>query len=291
MAFAVLDVGYPLLPLTGSWWCVFFVLWIVPWHRPVVGTAMSWLWIARFSVLVLIGWLIYRTQTAIIESIRTWTIFGSLRWWMLLSFPMQSVLAALVTAALVVPPLRRIVGDRATAFVIIASLPYALTYLPIRFSYPFAWAAHTMTAGAINVSCGALSLLVVAEDLLCAHALPTPFGQNSGYSRIRIFVFRVLNGELNALLALSALYGGSLAMFLLLTRRWRGQDLAAPATLAIYSLIVSVFIPIVLLSALATWRSLARAGQRHVIINSMATLGRIVVFSSAALVVLGDSSM
>ena len=288
VVFAVLDVIYPLLALNESWWCVFFVLWIVPWRTPVVATAMSRVRIAVWvSTLMLFGWLIYRTQTAIIESIRTWTIFGSLRWWMLLSFPMQSVLAALVTAALVVPPLRRIVGERATAFAIIASLPYALTYLPIRFSCPLAWAAHTMTAGAINVGCGALSLLVVAESSSVLTRFPLRADGIPGYRRLRSLAIGVLNGKLNALLAVSALYGASLAAFVLLTRKWRAQDLATPAALAIYSVIAPAFIFIVLLSALAAWRSLERAGRRHVIINNLATLARIFVLPSAALVALG----
>jgi hypothetical protein len=163
VAFAVLDAIHPLSVLTGSWWCAICVLWIVPWRRP--GTsATSWVRIATgLSSLILFGWLIYRTQAAVYESLKTWTVFSSIRWWMLLSFPMRATFAALVTAALVVVPLRRVVGERAMTFVIIASLPYTLTWVPIRFSYPLVWTDRTIIAGALDLCDAALSLLVVAE--------------------------------------------------------------------------------------------------------------------------------
>jgi hypothetical protein len=83
-----------------------------------------------------------------------------------------------------------------------------------------------------------------------------------------------------------ALYGGALAALFLVTRLWDAQHLTTPATLVIYSAAVPVFLFIVLLSALATWRSLARAGRRHAIIDNLATLGRLFVVISVMLVVL-----
>jgi hypothetical protein len=105
-----------------------------------------------------------------------------------------------------------------------------------------------------------------------------------GYRRLRILALWVLNGRLNPLLAVFVLYAGALIAFFSVTRLWDAQHLTTPAALAIYSVAVPISLFIVLLSALATWRSLARAGGRHVIIDNLETIGRLLVLTSVALV-------
>jgi hypothetical protein len=199
---------------------------------------------------------------------------------------MRAALATLVTAAFVVVPLRRVVGERATTFVIAASLPCALMYLPMRFSYPPVWEANTMQAGTINLCDGALILLVIAEVCSLLTRFPLNVDLMPGYQGLRILVGRLLDGRLNALVALFILYGGSLAGFFF-AGRWCGvpvQD--TPVAEAIYYLVVLVFFLIALLSALAAWRSLERAGRRHVIFDNLATFGRLFIGISVSLVVI-----
>ena len=279
VAFAAVDVIHPISTLTGSWWFAFFVLWTVPWRQPV-DNEKTWVRIAVWlSALLLFGWLIYRIQTAAYDSLKTWQAFGSLTWWMLLSFPMRTALASCVTAALLAIPIRRLSGDRATAFAIIASLPYALTWLPIRFAFPPKWAVHTVAAGVVDIGCCLLSFLIVAEACSLLSRFPPSDEPFLGYRRLRKFTYGLLNGKINALLAVFVLYCGALAAYLLVERLWDARG-RSPSSLAIYSVILPASIHFVMLSALATWRSLARAGRRHVIFDNMATFGRLAVLST-----------
>ncbi len=287
VTFAMLDAFFLPLTLRGQWWCAFFVLWIVPWRRaddtdsPWVRNA-SWL-----SALFLFAWLIYRTQTAICQAVLNWHVFWSMGWWRMLSFLMQSTLGALVTAALVVVPLRRLVGDRATTFVILASLPYALmTWVPIRLSYPPVWTAQPW-AGPHDLLNGALSVLIVAEVSSLLTRFPFNADRIPGYRSLRSFVLGLLNGKLNALAAF-VLYSGVLVGAYLLERAWADLDFTTPVTLAIYSLLVPVSLFIVPLSAVAAWRSLRRMPGRHAILNDLATLGRVCVGFSATALVLAE---
>jgi hypothetical protein len=126
--------------------------------------------------------------------------------------------------------------------------------------------------------------------MAAAASLPTRWSPNfdriPGYQGLRILVGRLLDGRLNALVALFILYGGSLAGFSF-AGKWFGVPLQnTPAALAIYSLVVLVFFLIASLSAVATWRSLARAGRRNVIFDNLATFGRLFIGISMSLVVL-----
>jgi hypothetical protein len=126
--------------------------------------------------------------------------------------------------------------------------------------------------------------------MAAASSLPTRLSPNldqiPGYQGLRILVGRLLDGRPNAFVALFVLYGGSLAGCFF-AARWCGAPVQeTPAAFAIYSLVVLVSFLIALLSALATWRSLARAGRRHVIFDNLATFGRLFIGISVALVVI-----
>jgi hypothetical protein len=282
VTFAVLDVVHPLAALTAQWWCTFFVLWIVPWLRPtgpIISRARISTWL---SSLFLFSWLIGRTQAAVLEAVKNWLVFSSTTWWKLLSYPMHATIAATVAALLTVYPLRRVMGGRAaTAMALLASLPYTLrlaTYIFIPSEKPLVIP--------IRVYAAVMPVLIMAEVSSLLTRFPLNVDLIPGYRRLRIFAILVLNGRLNPLLAVFGLYGGALAAFFLVTRLWDAQHLTAPAVLAIYSVAVPASLAIVLLSALATWRSLGRAGRGHLIIESLATLGRLIIVTSVSLVAL-----
>jgi hypothetical protein len=277
--FAALDVVHPLPALTGEWWFAFFVLWVTPWRRPVFAGVPGGPGIGWGSALILFSWLIYRTQTAAAESLSTWFVFKSSPWWRLLSFPMQTTLAAIVTATLTVTPLRKIVGARATALAVIASLPYSVNLA----AHTIRWNADPL-AKALHVYNALMPMLIIAEASSLLTRYPIRVDSSPFYRRLRMFAVGLLCGELNALIALFVLYCGSLAGCFLVERLWAAQDQTTPGFLAIYSVAVPVSFFIVLLSAAATWRSLARAGRRHVIIDNLATFGRVFLMTSVGLV-------
>lgn len=289
VAFAGLDVAHPLPALAGEWWCTFFVLWVAPWRLPFCASlprtrAVSWL-----SSLFLFSWLIYRTQSAVYKSVSTWWVFKSTPWWTLLSFPMRATLATVVTATLTLIPLRRVVGDRATTVAIAASLPYVvLTWFPIGFSHRPVWHAGPV-ASAIEVCSGALSVLMIAEasSLLTRHRIRAD--RSLSYRRLRLFMVSLLTGKLNAGVALFAVYGGTLAVAVWTERSWaahNGTPNPSLAALAVYSAALPMTAVAVVLAAIVTWRSLGRAGRRHVAIANLGILGRLFVASTAGIVAL-----
>jgi len=283
VAFATIDVVRPISVLTGSWWFVFFVLWIVPWRQPIPTETAQVRIACWLSVLLLFGWLIYRTQTAAQVSLKTWHAFPTIYWLSPLSFPMRTTLATLITAALVVFPLRRIVGERATVLVIIASIPYASSYPLPGFSYPFPWQGDAIQAAIINLSDVALTLLIIAEVSFLLTRFPITINLIPGYRKLRMFAGWLLSGHLNALVAVCILYVGALAGCFVVERLRDSPDRNATA-LAFYSAILPASLLIVMLSALATWRSLARAGRRNLNMVKWAALGRAIVASTALLV-------
>ena len=282
VSFAGLDIVHPVPYLTQEWWCAFLVLWIVPWISPT-SEVTSWARVATWlSSLVLFSWLVVRTQSAIMESTTTWVIFPSTTWWKLLSRPMRATIAAAAAAALMLYPLRRVVGHRAaTIIAVLASLPLALrlaSYVLLPSQQPLAIPIRIYSA------------LIPGLVMAAAASLPTRFSPNldriPGYQGLRILLRRLLDGRLNAFLALFILYGGSIAGFFLAFSWCRAPVQNTPAAFAIYSLVVLGSFLFALLSALATWRSLARAGRRHVIFDNLATFGRLFIGISLSLVVL-----
>jgi hypothetical protein len=283
--FAALDVLHPVLALTGSWWFALFVLWMTPWRQPVCAgvpqeRALSWL-----SSLFLFSWLIYRTQHAVGESVSTWYVFKSTPWW-LLSFPMHRAVSTVVTATLTVIPLRRVVGERATTFAVIASFPYAAHLVSLLKPSPSV--THQLVT-AINLCDAAVSLLIIAAASSLLARYPIRADRSLVYRRLRMLVVSLLTGKLNAAVALFGVYGGTLAAAVLAERSWGAHYWApnqSPAALAGYSAVVPVTAFTVVLAAIVAWRSLARARRRHVVIANLTTLGRLVVASSAGVVVL-----
>jgi hypothetical protein len=69
----------------------------------VLGKAIGSVFLLGFF-----SWLIFRTQIAVRASIGTWSVFDGVRWWELLSYPLQSTIASIVTTSLIVVPLVRV---------------------------------------------------------------------------------------------------------------------------------------------------------------------------------------
>jgi hypothetical protein len=282
VAFALLDVVHPLAPIKAQWWCAFAVLWIVPWRRQT-GPGISWDQVSTWiSCLVLFSWLINRTQAAVMQTVENWLIFSSTPWWKLLSYPMHATIAAVVTALLTTYPLRRVIGNRgAVLMAMLASLPLTLrlaTYIFIKSEKPLVIP--------IRVYAAVIPVLIMAEVASLLIRFPIDVNLIPGYRRLRIIVICGLSGRLNPLLAFFGLYAGAITAFLLVIRFWYAQDLTRPVALAIHSVTGPVSLLIVVLSALAAWRSLAGARGYHVIVDNLVTVGQSLVIASAAVVAL-----
>jgi hypothetical protein len=277
VAFAALDMAYPLSALTGEWWCAFVVLWVIPWRRPVCAGSPQTQAVAWLSSLVLFSWLIYRTQTAAAEAVSTWFVFRSSPRLKLLSFPMQATCAAVVTATLTVIPLRKILGERATTVAMLASLPYALHFGVDTIFVPARWTTHTL-ANAILLYSAVTPALVIAEGSSLLARFPIIAVASPMDRSLRVLTLRLLTGRLNAGVALSVLYAGALIGAVWAMRLWIADNqtpLRSPGELAMYSVAFPGAVFILALAAIATWRSLARAGR------PLAIAGRLFVVTTA----------
>jgi len=275
VAFALLDVIHPRPALTGSWWGVFFVLWVVPWHEAASGPHRSVRIVAGLSAVFLFAWLIWRTETAFQDSVQTWYVLKSFGRWELLSFPIQITLVSIATAALTVIPLRRIARERAMALGILASLPFAVNLAVqwIRWTKP-------PVANAIHIYNAVMPVLVIAEACSLLARFPLNVDRILSYRRARNLAIGLLNGKLNAFVAVFVLYGGALAgcavAAKLIGARFQAADFRVGTLLG--SLAVFSAATFALLFAIgATWRSLQRAGRRHTLIADFATLCRIFI--------------
>ena len=229
--------------------------------------------------MLLFSWLIYRTQTAISESVTTWLVFKSVPSWRLLSFPMQATFAAIVTAILTAIPLRKIVGERSPEAAIIAALPYALAFAAHTVLNMSRWRARPL-ADAILLYYAVIPVLIIGETSSLLTRFPFRTDNNLAYRRLRAHGVALLTGKANAGVALFAFYGGALALTAwAIDSRHLLNDSAVGLTL--YAAVFPAIAFLLTLAALATWRSLARAGRRHVVIDNLATFGRLTIAATA----------
>jgi hypothetical protein len=195
---------------------------------------------------------------------------------------MHSTIAAIVVALLTACPLRRVIGHRAAIIMaILVSLPLTLrlaTYIFIKSEKPLVIP--------IRVYAAVIPVLIMAEVSSLLIRFPIVVDRIPGYRRLRSLAVWGLSGRLNPLLAIFGLYAGAITAFFLVTRFWYAQDLTTPAALAIHSVTGPISLLIVVLSALAAWRSLAGVRGRHVMLDNLVAVGQWFVIASAAAVAL-----
>jgi len=168
-----------------------------------------------------------------------------------------------------------------TAFGIIASLPYAVNVAAysIRWHKPF-------VANAIHLYDAVMPVLVIAEVSSLLTRFPLNPDRIPGYRRLRNLAIGLLNGKLNAFVAVFVLYCGALAGCDVVAKLWVALYQAADYRVAELTGYLAVFAAAtftLILATIATWRSLERAGRRHVVIDNLATLGRLFVVGSVGL--------
>jgi hypothetical protein len=107
---AALDTFHPATLVTGSWWLVLLLVWLMPWparpFNPVRPLRPDGDALRQLTVLVVFAWLYYRANGALMETATYWqfALEGKLR---ALNFVAQNVLVGLATAALFARPLHR----------------------------------------------------------------------------------------------------------------------------------------------------------------------------------------
>ena len=275
VGFAALDVAYPIPLLCQSWFCVFFILWSVPGRQYALGDSVVREAIGSAFLLGFFSWLIFRTQTAVRDSFSTWTVFDGIHWWELLTYPLQHTLAVIVTASLIVVPLARVFGQRSIAAAIVAPLPYCLICVPHTVFSASHWTGHT-AATAIGLYDVLIVPLVMAEAVSMVERLGLRTETQPRLANVRRYLAAALRGRLNVLIALILFCVAALAAVASGSWAYRlgGDHLhESPFVAAARAIVFPVLLYLAALTWIACWRSLARAGRRHVVLDNLATFG------------------
>jgi len=121
VAMAVLDTVEPTILVTGAWWLVLLLVWLMPW--PVIDVKREHQpWFIQLAPLAVFAWLFFRANVATLDAIGTWNLFDPDDLLQRLSYPLQDAVAALLAALFLTAPLLRVFrGDAVRAAFIVAT--------------------------------------------------------------------------------------------------------------------------------------------------------------------------
>ena len=128
LGLAALDTFEPTTLVSGSWWLVLLLVWLVPWPPRAFDTArpmqMRWDEIQALVTLAVFSWLYLRANTALLEAATHWA-FPQLEGKLIaLNFVLQDVVVGLVTAALFARPLQRGFPRQTVTVAFLVSVPW-----------------------------------------------------------------------------------------------------------------------------------------------------------------------
>jgi hypothetical protein len=124
---AALDTFHPATLVTGSWWLVLLLVWLLPWPAHPFNTVrplrLDGDALGQLTVLVVFAWLYYRANGALMETATYWqfALEGKLR---ALNFVAQNALVGLATAALFARPLHRCLTRSSVAAAFLIAVPW-----------------------------------------------------------------------------------------------------------------------------------------------------------------------
>jgi hypothetical protein len=157
LAMIALDAFGPRVLVSGAWWLVLLLVWLMPWPNRAFDTRAT----ARFSSAALhqlttfavLSWLYARAWQSFAGALHSWRFTdpdGPVR---LLTFPVQTALVGLAIAALLARPLHLAFGARAAAAAFVVAAPTivhscidTLSDLTRWLDRPVANAIHTFDA-------------------------------------------------------------------------------------------------------------------------------------------------
>jgi hypothetical protein len=151
LGFVLVDVAVSARLVSGAWWLVLLLVWVMCWPAPRTAGEPSPA--ARLLALPVFAWLFFRAVNGLASAASAWDVFASDNPLAPLSFPVQDTLVGLVTAVLLGVPLRRTFGMRAVPAACLVVLPYFMlsgletVFVPARWAErPLANAIHLFEA-------------------------------------------------------------------------------------------------------------------------------------------------
>ena len=127
---AALDVLEPTVLVSGAWWLVLLLVWLMPWPNRAfdspVPARLNWRTIHPLLALTVFSWLYFRATTSLLEAALYWEIVdtaGSARG---LNYVVQALVVGLITGTLLAPPLQRTFGRDASAAAFVVATPWII---------------------------------------------------------------------------------------------------------------------------------------------------------------------
>ena len=153
LGFVLLDVVVSARLVSGAWWVVLLLVWVMRWPAAWLARAQPVPTLASLLALPVFAWLFFRAVNGFASAVSAWELVESDSALALLSFPAQAALVGLVTAVLLGVPLRRTFGPRAVSAACVVVLPYFMlagletVFVPARWAErPLANAIHLFEA-------------------------------------------------------------------------------------------------------------------------------------------------
>jgi hypothetical protein len=127
LSIVALDAFGPRVLVSGSWWLVLFMVWLMPWPNRAFDTRaparLSLEDLHQLTVLVLFSWLYVRACVSFAGALYSWRFTDPDGPFRLLTFPLQTALVGLGIAVLLARPLHRAFGARAVAAAFLIAAP------------------------------------------------------------------------------------------------------------------------------------------------------------------------
>jgi len=127
---AALDVFEPTVLVSGAWWLVLLLVWLMPWPNrafdSTVPARLNWRTLHSLLALAVFSWLFFRATTSLLDAALYWEIIdiaGSAR---ALNYVVQDLVVGLITGTLLAPPLQRPFGRDSSAVAFVVATPWII---------------------------------------------------------------------------------------------------------------------------------------------------------------------
>ena len=195
LGFVLVDVVVPARLVSGVWWLVLLLVWILHWPAPRRAAGLTTSALTRLVALPVFAWLFFRSVNGLASAASAWELLDSDSPLALLSFPVQDTLVGLVTAILLAVPLRRTFGPRAVPAACLVVLPYFMLAGLETVFVPARWAERPL-ANAIHLFEAVMPPLLLLEA--CAIRIRWAVERTRAPSRLRLDLERIQRGRLGA---------------------------------------------------------------------------------------------
>jgi len=215
VALAILDTFYRPDVVTGSWWLILLLVWLMPWPKgspgsPSASMARGTRYFKFLLILAVLSWLYVRTDSAIRGILDYWLPFDNLPVGpKVLSFPLQDVIVAALTGVLIGVPIFRAFDRKACAAAVVITVPWLLTHRLWWFLHGPNWSERPRTTMFYLFECviAVLVLLEICDLLVRRQSLAARNGGADRPSRSSIGVSRPVRLVLTLGLFLLTLLG------------------------------------------------------------------------------------